>query len=321
MSVHARLGILLFVVPSIVGCTRCSDTDKKGGQPDAAASASALPAAGGAPGTAGAAGAATTDAAAGQSGILAREIPAGPAPNGTWTIKFNLEHIAGDENLTWSEALAHCHEKGKELCLETQWQRACELDSSLGQFESWTLTADFPGAAVRGGADGCKTRSFRKIDEKSPTRIGLCCDRAIAVSSDDKSDEFRAAATKRVLDFEAALGTATAETLGKEFADKLSLEGNELDRAAALTKLAEERKDDAERVAFYDHCSIKLSEDNPPLLLADCGVILRSQGKTRGFAQRIAFAGPNGPVTYLGDPKAMKQKEQKERVKTFLPSE
>ena len=89
-----------------------------------------------------------------------------------------------------------------------------------------------------------------------------------------------------------------------------------------MARLAEVRKGDAERLAFYDHCSVRLSTDeSPPLLIADCGVILRSLGKTSGFAQRIVFAGPTGPVTYLGDPKAMKPKEQKERVKTFLPSE
>jgi hypothetical protein len=258
---------------------------------------------------------------AGQAALLPRQIPAGPAPNGTWTIEFGLERVAGDQNLTWSEAIAHCRERSKELCLETQWQRACELDANVGQFESWTLTADFPGAAVRGGADGCKARSFHKIDEKSPSRIGLCCDRAIAITSEDKADEFRIATTKRVLEFESTMRTVALESLGKAFADKVSLDGNELERGAALAKLAEERKGDTERLAFYDHCNVELSDETPPQLIADCGVILRSLGKTRGFAQRIVFASATGPVTYLGDPKAMKQKEQKERVKTFLPSE
>jgi hypothetical protein len=312
----------MIIVLPLVGCTRCSDQEKvKASLPDAAASASAIPSAmvEGSPSEAGGPGAA---GAAGRAVILPRQVPAGPAPNGTWTVEFGLERVAGDENLTWSAAIAHCAEQKKTLCLETQWQRACELDATIGQLESWTLTADATGAAVRGGADGCKNRSLHPIDEPSPTRGGLCCDRAVAITGDDDSDEFRTMASKRVIEFETTMREANPESLGKAFASKLSLEGDELDRDAALSRLAEERKADPERQLCYDRCNIRLNSDETPApLIADCGVILRSQGKIRGYPQRIVFASATGPVKYLGDPKAMKTKEQKERVKTFLPSE
>jgi hypothetical protein len=299
------------------GCSRCSH--KSQDQPDTAVSATTAPSA--SPltdsGTAMA-----TDSGAGLAAVPLRQIPAGPAPNGTWTVAFGLERVAADENLDWSSAIAHCEDKGKQLCLETQWQRACDLDSEIGKLESWTLTADYPGAAVRGGVDGCKARSFHKIQEKNPQRIALCCDRAIAVTSDDKSDEFRTTATKRVLQFEATLRKAATEALSQIFAAKVSLDGNELDRGNALAQLAKDLKDDPDRLLFYDHCNVKTStEEASPRLIADCGVILRNLGKTRGYSQRIVFAGLDGPVEYLGDPKGMKPKEQKERVKAFLPSE
>ena len=227
----------------------------------------------------------------------------------TWTGRARL-HIA--------------KKKGKSLCLETQWQRACELDPSIGTLESWTLTADYPGAAVRGGIDGCKTRVFRKVAETSLTRVGLCCERAVAITSDEKSDDLRVTASKRVLEFEAALRTETqnSDALKKLFASKVSLNGIEYAQDEAISKLAESRKGDPDRVSFFDHCNVKLStEDGSPKLLTDCGVILRTLGKTRGFPQRIAFSGANGPVEYFGDPKAMKPREQKERVRAFLPSE
>lgn len=323
MSDFARLGVLLLALP-VAGCTRCSDKGK-GGPPDASASAGAsttVPLAGtaGAGGAAGAAGSA--EQAAGQPALAARQIPAGPAPNGTWTMEFALERVVGDENLDWSAAIAHCSEKGKALCLETQWQRACELDPSIGEFESWTLTADFPGAAVRGGADGCKTRSFHKIDEKSPTRIGLCCERSIALTSEETSDEFRVAATKRILETETALRSVTAEALGKLLAERVSLDGDELERSAVLSKLSDELKGDPERLSYYDHCNVKtVTEGASAQQVADCGVIQRANNRTRGFAQRIVYDSATGLVTYLGDPKAMKPREQKERVRSFLPSE
>ena len=261
-----------------------------------------------------------TESTTGLAAVPLRQIPAGAAPNGTWTIAFGIERVAGDEGLDWSAAIAHCEEKGKELCLETQWQRACELDAEIGKLESWTLTADFPGAAVRGGADGCKARSFHKIQEKSPERVALCCDRVVAVTSDDKTDEFRTAISKRIVDFETTLRKAVPEALGQIFAAKVSLDGTELDRGDALVRLAKDLKDDPERLAFYDHCNVK-TEEGTPRLVADCGVILRDLGKTKGYPQRIVFAGTDGPVEYLGDPKGMKPKEQKERVKAFLPSE
>ncbi|HVJ19000.1 MAG TPA: hypothetical protein VM686_26450 [Polyangiaceae bacterium] len=265
---------------------------------------------------------AASDAGSALAAVAPRKVPAGNAPNATWTVEFNLERVAGDENLDWPGAVALCQSKGKQLCLETQWQRACELDPELGKLESWTLTADYPGSAVRGGADGCKTRVFKKVSDKSETRAGLCCDRAVAISSEDKSDEFRTAATKRVLEVEAGLTDVTPTgSASKLLFDQVSLEGDEFTRELALLKLSDERKTDPTRVQFYDHCTVKMSEDPAPMLLADCGVVQLNMGKTRGFPQRIAFESLTGPVVYLGDPKAMKPKERKERVRAFLPSE
>nr|AQQ75024.1 hypothetical protein [uncultured bacterium] len=263
-----------------------------------------------------------TDGGSALAAIAPRKIPAGYAPNATWTVEFGLERVAGDENLDWPGAVAHCQSKGKQLCLETQWQRACELDPEIGKLESWTLTADYPGAAVRGGADGCKTRVFRKASDKSETRAGLCCDRVVAISSEEKSEEFRTAATKRVLEVEAGLTDLTPSgSASKLLFDQVSLEGDEFTRELALLKLSDERKADPTRMQFYDHCTVKMSEDPTPMLLADCGVVQLNTGKTRGFPQRIAFESLTGPVVYLGDPKAMKPKERKERVRAFLPSE
>jgi hypothetical protein len=249
----------------------------------------------------------------------ARTIPAGAAPNGTWTIAFAVQRKAGDEGLDWWEAVAHCQAEHLTLCSETQWQRACQADSQLGQLESWTLTADVPGSAVRGGADGCKARKFVKTKDKSPTRIGLCCERALAITSEDKSDEFRELATKKVLEYETALREKKADALGALFADNVTYLGKDLARAALVKQHLEEAASTPDSLTYFDHCDVKYAEAGSKDLYADCGVVSGAQGKVRGLVERIAFLNSTR-IFYVGDPKGMKKREEKERVRSFLPS-
>jgi hypothetical protein len=306
------------VLTFVTACSKKEDPAAARANASASAAANSAPSALASP----SAEPAAADAGSALAAVAPRKIPAGMSPSNTWTTEFGLERVEGDENLDWPGAVAHCQSKGKQLCLETQWQRACKLDPEVGKLESWTLTADYPGAAVRGGAEGCDTRVFKKAADKSATRVGLCCDRALAISSEDTSNEFRATATKRLLEVEAGLGDLSPSgSASKLLFDEVSLDGAEFKRDLALLKLADERKADPTRLQFYDHCTVKMSEDATPMLLADCGVVQLNMGKTRGFAQRIAFESATGPVVYLGDPKAMKLKERKQSVRAFIPAE
>jgi hypothetical protein len=263
---------------------------------------------------------ATAAASAGIAAYPARTIPAGMAPNGTWTIAFAVERKPGDLGLDWWGAVAHCSGEKLALCTETQWLRACKADPDLGQLGSWTLTADVPGAVVRGGSDGCKERKFVKTQEKNPTRAGVCCERALGITSEDKADAFRELATKKVLAYEAALHEKKAELLGKLYADTVTYLGNELARSALVKQQLDEAAGAADSLTYFDHCDVKYADSGTSKdLLADCGVVSGAQGKVRGFAQRIAF-GASDRIFYVGDPKGMKKHEQKERVRAFLPS-
>jgi hypothetical protein len=264
---------------------------------------------------------AATAPSAGIAPYAAHTIPAGGAPNGTWTIAFAVEQKAGDLGLDWWGAVAHCSAEHLALCTETQWLRACKADPDFGKLESWTLTADVPGAVVRGGGDGCKERKFVKTGDKSPTRAGVCCERALGITSEDKADEFRELATKKVLAYEAALLEKKAEPLGKLYADKVTYSGNDLARAALIKQHLDEAASTPDSLTYFDHCDVKHAESGASKdLLADCGVVSGAKGKVRGFAERIAFAASDR-IFYVGDPKGMKKGEQKERVRSFLPSE
>ena len=234
-------------------------------------------------------------------------------------IAFELLEREGGSGLTWVEANAHCTELGKALCLESQWLRACAQDEAIGRVESWTLTADYPGAAVRGGAEGCAQRSFSKLGAAQPERVGLCCDRVVAVTSLDAPEELRAAASEQILSVERALAHPTAEEWSEVVAESISLDGVYHSRDAALAEAQDARKKDQDLLSFYDHCKIDLvSEGFAPRMILDCGVIRYERGHARGFSQRIAFNSATGPVHFVGSAANMTPKERKERIKAFL---
>ena len=301
--------MVLVALSSLPGCTRCgaSDGDQALNAAGATARGSALGAG---------------SAIAGPSRIASRAVPPGVTSNGRWVTAFALERIAGDENLTWPEAVDHCRSRGKDLCTETQWQRACAVDVGIGHFATWTAAAHEAGAVVRGGASACSAREGRAVDERDPNRLGLCCERAVAIATVENGDAFRATVSKRVLEVESALNAADESLFEKILSEKPSLDGTEMERDTAIAKFAAERQREAGAITYYDRCTAKLVADElPHVVIVDCVAVKRAQGKARGLSQRIAFAELTGPVVYLGDPKRMKVKERKGRVKAFLPSE
>src|SRR5688572_12363428 len=115
-------GFLLSFTLALAGCSKKDDPGTARTNASATTSASSVP---------GVAASASAEPAAGDAGpalaaVAARKIPAGMSPNNTWTMEYGLERVEGDENLDWPGAVAHCQSKGKQLCLETQWQRACK---------------------------------------------------------------------------------------------------------------------------------------------------------------------------------------------------
>src|SRR5687768_15539280 len=109
--------LLSFVL--VAGCSKKEDPSAR---PDASAASTASSA----PSALASAGAepVAADAGSALAAVPPRKVPAGMSPNNTWTTEYGLERVPGDENLDWPGAVAHCQSKGKQLCLETQWQRA-----------------------------------------------------------------------------------------------------------------------------------------------------------------------------------------------------
>jgi hypothetical protein len=265
------------------------------------------------------------DAGSDRPAYAAHEIPAGAGPTGAYTVPYSIERFAGDENKTWQEAVQACLSHDKTLCTETQWMKACALDASLGQMESWTLTADYPGAAVRGGKHGCGSRTFIKLSERSPTRVGVCCTRAIAIATSITTGTFREDMNERILKYEAALNRGDATTLSGLYAPKVKFDKQELDGPALAQRHAVEYKAAPDLLFAFDRCTLtEVGEGTSKESHAECGVVYYKAARSRGLHTLIVWPS-DGLISYYGDPKDYTppgpKRETKERVSGFISSQ
>jgi hypothetical protein len=267
---------------------------------------------------------AAPSAAPGLPTFAAREIPAGAGPpTGAFTVAYSIERRPGDENKTWLEAINACGAVSKSLCSETQWMKACAADPALGKLESWTLTADFPGAAVRGGDGGCGARKFVKVEERSPTRVGVCCSRAIAINSSVTQGPFRADMNDRILKYEAALNQCDTLGLSDLYCDKVAFEKDDFESKVLIERHELERKTSPDLLFGFDRCSLK--EANPTsstFAQAQCVSFTYKQGVARGGTSLIAW-NDAGRISFFGTPKNYRAPvaeavEAKERIDAFI---
>jgi hypothetical protein len=250
----------------------------------------------------------------------ARKIPKGPGPTGAYLVDFSVERVPGDENHTWREAVQTCEARGKSLCTEAQWLKACNADKTLGSMETWTLTSDHPGAAVRGGEGGCSRRSWIALEDRNPRRVGLCCDRAIAIATPITEGAFREEMNERILKFEHALNHGETVVLAELYNDNILFSKKDLDQATLIKRHVRELASAPDLLFVFDRCAIKQLEDGlSKETYADCTVGYHKAGRTRGGSQRIAWTN-DMRIAYYGDAKDYKKRETKERVRGFITS-
>jgi hypothetical protein len=264
-------------------------------------------------------------AGSGLPAYAARDIPAGAGPTGAYTVPYSVERFVGDENKTWQEAVQACRSHDKTLCTETQWMKACALDKSLGEMQSWTLTADYPGAAVRGGDHGCGSRTFIKLSERSPTRVGVCCTRAVAIATSITTGTFREDMNERILKYEAALNQGDAATLSGLYAEKVKFDKEELDGSALARRHAAEYRAAPDLLFAFDRCTLReVGEGASKESHAECGVVYHKAARSRGLHTLIVWPS-DGRISFYGDAKdyapPVAKRETKERVNGFISSQ
>jgi len=86
---------------------------------------------------------------------------------------------------TFQDALRGCQAQGLDLCTDLEWRRTCQLAPELIKLESWTSSFDasYRELQWRGGGSDCNDGGQALSSKSKATRGGLCCTRAIALSS------------------------------------------------------------------------------------------------------------------------------------------
>ena len=240
-----------------------------------------------------------------------------PPPGDAWTLGFGVERRAGDEGLDLAGAVKFCQARKEMVCTETQWQRACASNPKLGAMESWTLSAVGQRAVVRGGK-GCLARKTAPPTQQVPTRVAVCCDRAVAISSEDKGLELLEGSAKRLLAWERA-AARPGPGLAKLLDESVVFHGRRRDAAGVTEALP---RPDGSTLDLIDKCDVTTEKaGDETRFVSDCTQTHLSGDQISAKLLRIVHGGPDKKILLVGsraDMALLNVKEEKERVRKFL---
>jgi eukaryotic-like serine/threonine-protein kinase len=168
---------------------------------------------------------------------------------------FDVARETGDENATLLEAQRACERKQLSLCTEGQWLRACELHPEIGTRASWTLTTDPSGMIVRGG-QGCSTKELVAPDARSPEIVGVCCSRAVGMtSSGNTSAPFLKSTGNQILQVERVLNASNGPEFARLSASEVNFFGKRTSRDALVEVINWYGKKSSN---YFERCSVDL---------------------------------------------------------------
>ncbi len=177
----------------------------------------------------------------------------GSAHNLGFTLGFRVLRDPGDAGKTYQQAVQLCLGQGRMLCTETQWLRACEEHPAVGKMESWTATRRGKNVVVAGGRD-CGSRDKAQEGETHPHRVGLCCERVVALRTAD-AGPWQGLGARFPLRFERALNEGNDEALRAMLAETVVRDG----RKAAPDALIAQEREARPRVGWtlFDTCDMR----------------------------------------------------------------
>jgi len=195
----------------------------------------------------------------GFAGLPARDVPAGPvSSNGAWLDKFSVLRRDNNQGLEYTQAFARCADAGKTLCTEAQWQRACDTFPEVGEAPSWTESLEDTRLVVRGGGS-CSARRLVSQSDRDAQRIGLCCDRAVAMSSTSLQKSFLSSTASVVLKLERALNQRSIDNFLDLAEDHVTLNDHPRDKAGLKSLLTQSFASARDLVIVNDHCDISVA--------------------------------------------------------------
>ena len=195
----------------------------------------------------------------GFAGLPARDVPAGlVSPNGAWLDKFSVLRRENNQGLEYTQAFARCADTGKTLCTDAQWQRACDTFPEVGEAPSWTESLKDGRVVVRGGGS-CAATKLVTEGERDPQRIGLCCDRAVAMTSNSLQKPFLSSTAGIVLKLERTLNQRSIDGFLDLSEDHVVLNEHPRDKASLKSLLTQSFAGARDLVIVNDQCDISVS--------------------------------------------------------------
>ncbi len=171
------------------------------------------------------------------SGVPQRDVPAGA--HGEFVFgAFRVLARDGSFGEDYQGATAICADVGLALCTELQWERACAAFPEIAGAASWTTSSTAEGASVRGGKV-CGDKLSARLDERQPSRYGLCCERAIAMTTDNLQKAYLQTTAERILALERVINQRDASGFEALSEPKILVDG-QTKTAAQLSKMVGE---------------------------------------------------------------------------------
>lgn len=186
-------------------------------------------------------------------GVPERNITAGPVGD-SYIGAFRVLVREGAVGLDFASASRHCADAGMALCTESQWARACESFPEIARVPSWTSTVAEDGVVVRGGGQ-CTTTGVGAPDEADASRYGLCCERAIAMTTSNLQKQYLSTTAQRVLLVERAMNQRNVPALLELSQDRVVIDGQTKTQAQLKKMLESDFRTAPDLVVLNDVCN------------------------------------------------------------------
>ena len=175
-----------------------------------------------------------------------------------WLDDFKVVRAPDAYGKTLSQSQAQCAASGMALCTEAQWARACEAYPDLGRSASWTLTAHPSGFVIRGGA-GCSVRAVASGASTAVDRGALCCERNVALESNNANATFLTATATRLVNLEATLNRRQAGVFSALVADYVRVDDKRVPRKKMQSLLEDSFRRWPDQWFVLDTCTVSVN--------------------------------------------------------------
>jgi hypothetical protein len=225
--------------------------------------------------------------------IAPRNVDEGRTSDGRlWLPKYEIRRDDGDQNATVLAAWSACATRGMGLCTESQWDRACSVDSALGALETWTVTfSGQNGFVVRGGQGGCSARKVAPGSETSPSRAGVCCDPAVAISSENQNKGFLMTVADKMTRYERGIEKKSGAALAPFIDDTIGFFAKTYSHDQMVSKYDAWFRQWPDQWTVYDVCDVTIHPGVEATWTGDCTTTAAKGGEVAFVTTRYTWSG------------------------------